>query len=178
MYSLSYSWFWSCWLSWGVPIWAIMRCIDETAKKIRNDHENTENKVEMMQCSIVLCSIITILKDFLNVGSDILSQTLEVCLAATGAILVWIRIAVHDECSKILQRYILYYCKCSSLYTETRNTRPPVSNPIMWQFEKQNVPPKLFFLTLFLQSIMKLFGCGIGSGKKVLGEHSVFQIVT
>jgi hypothetical protein len=27
--------------------------------------------------------------------------------------------------------------------------RPPVSNPIMWQFEKQNVPPKLFFLTLF-----------------------------
>jgi hypothetical protein len=27
---------------------------------------------------------------------------------------------------------------------ETRNTRPPVSNLIMWQFEKQNVPPKLF----------------------------------
>jgi hypothetical protein len=30
------------------------------------------------------------------------------------------------------------------LYTETRNTRPPVSNPIMWQFEKQNVPPNFF----------------------------------
>jgi hypothetical protein len=37
---------------------------------------------------------------------------------------------------------------------ETRNTRPPVSNPIMWQFEKQNVPPKLFFLTLFWQFVM------------------------
>jgi hypothetical protein len=27
---------------------------------------------------------------------------------------------------------------------ETRNTRPTVSNPNMWQFEEVNVPPKLF----------------------------------
>jgi hypothetical protein len=38
--------------------------------------------------------------------------------------------------------------------TETRNTRPPVSNLIMWQFEKQNVPPKLFFLTLFWEFVI------------------------
>jgi hypothetical protein len=36
---------------------------------------------------------------------------------------------------------------------ETRNTRPPVSNPIMWQFGKQNVPPKLFFLSLFREFV-------------------------
>jgi hypothetical protein len=35
-----------------------------------------------------------------------------------------------------------------------RHFRPPVSNPIMWQFEKQNVPPKLFFLTLFREFLM------------------------
>jgi hypothetical protein len=28
---------------------------------------------------------------------------------------------------------------------KTINTRLPLSNPIMWQFEKENVPPKLFF---------------------------------
>ena len=28
----TYSWFWSCWLSCGVPICAIIRCIDETVK--------------------------------------------------------------------------------------------------------------------------------------------------
>jgi hypothetical protein len=38
--------------------------------------------------------------------------------------------------------------------TETRNTRPPVSNLIMWQFEKPNVPPKLFFLTLLWEFVM------------------------
>jgi hypothetical protein len=32
--------------------------------------------------------------------------------------------------------------------------RPTVSNPIMWQFEKVNVPPKLFFLTLFWEFVM------------------------
>jgi hypothetical protein len=37
---------------------------------------------------------------------------------------------------------------------ETRNTRPPVSNLIMWQFEKQNVNPKLFFLTLFWEFVI------------------------
>jgi hypothetical protein len=30
----------------------------------------------------------------------------------------------------------------------------PVSNPIMKQFEKENVPPKLFFLTLFWEFVM------------------------
>jgi hypothetical protein len=39
-------------------------------------------------------------------------------------------------------------------WSETRNTRPPVSNLIMWQFEKQNVPPKLFFLTLFWEFVI------------------------
>jgi hypothetical protein len=39
------------------------------------------------------------------------------------------------------------------LGAETRNTRPPVSNPIMWRFEKQNSPPKLFFLTLFREFV-------------------------
>jgi hypothetical protein len=38
--------------------------------------------------------------------------------------------------------------------SETRNTRPPVSNLIMWQFDKQNVPPKLFFLTLFWEFVI------------------------
>jgi hypothetical protein len=42
----------------------------------------------------------------------------------------------------------------TSLNQETRNTRPPVSNLIMWQFKKQNVPPKLFFLTLFWEFVM------------------------
>jgi hypothetical protein len=42
----------------------------------------------------------------------------------------------------------------SRLDPETRNTRPPVSNPIMWQLEKVNVPPKLFFLTIFWQFVM------------------------
>jgi hypothetical protein len=37
---------------------------------------------------------------------------------------------------------------------KTINTRLPVSNPIMWQFEKVNVPPKLFFLTLFWEFVM------------------------
>jgi hypothetical protein len=37
---------------------------------------------------------------------------------------------------------------------KTINTRLPVSNPIMWQFEKENVPPKLFFLTLFWEFVM------------------------
>jgi hypothetical protein len=34
------------------------------------------------------------------------------------------------------------------------NTRLPLSNPIMWQFEKENVPPKLFFRTLFWEFVM------------------------
>jgi hypothetical protein len=36
----------------------------------------------------------------------------------------------------------------------TINTRLPVSNPIMSQFEKVNVPLKLFFLTLYWEFVM------------------------
>jgi hypothetical protein len=40
------------------------------------------------------------------------------------------------------------------MWAKTINTRLPLSNPIMWQFEKVKVPPKLFFLTLFWESAM------------------------
>ena len=33
---MTYSWFWSCWLSCGVPIWAIIRCIEETENAKKN----------------------------------------------------------------------------------------------------------------------------------------------
>jgi hypothetical protein len=35
--------------------------------------------------------------------------------------------------------------------TKAINTRLPVSNPIMGQFEKVNVPPKLFLLDAILE---------------------------
>jgi hypothetical protein len=39
-------------------------------------------------------------------------------------------------------------------YPKTINTRLPVSNPIMWRFERENVPSTLFFLTLFWEFVM------------------------
>jgi hypothetical protein len=36
-------------------------------------------------------------------------------------------------------------------FTQRQST---LSNPIMWQFEKENVPAKLFFLTLFWEFVM------------------------
>jgi hypothetical protein len=44
-----------------------------------------------------------------------------------------------------------------SLLPKTINTRLPLSNPIMWKFEKENVPPKLFLLTLFWEFWGKKF---------------------
>jgi hypothetical protein len=70
--------------------------------------------------------------------------------------LIWVLVVGFQH---VLSRTIIFVkwqisgvCSCP----KTVNTRLPVSNPIMhmWQFEKENVPPKLFFLTLFWQFVM------------------------
>jgi hypothetical protein len=70
----------------------------------------------------------------------------------------------HDNSPKsmvcIIQHILLYYKGIlpKSLHKNTIIVvvivGTTVSNPIMWQLEKVNVPPKLFFLTLFWEFVM------------------------